>query len=305
RAPGRTQRGSGLEGAVSCGARRPRGDRAARDRAPVVPAGGGGAHPRHQARRGSLRSRCRRDRAAGRRGRGPRFCLAPSPAPRSGVHRRDCRRLLPAPGSRGRVVLSGPIIDPDMRDLIERELATVERQDGVRILLAVESGSRAWGFPSPDSDYDVRFIYARPLAAYLSVRPPRDVIDRPMQGVLDVNGWDVRKALHQLVRSNAVLLEWLTSPVRYRCEGSAAERIFALACEHCHLPALAYHYDRTARRSFDQIAFSSEPARLKTYCYALRPALALRWVRDRGAPPPMDVPALLEGSILADAVRRS
>jgi predicted nucleotidyltransferase len=106
-------------------------------------------------------------------------------------------------------------VDRRMSERICSELSVIEREHGVRIVLAVESGSRAWGFPSQDSDYDVRFIYLRPVEDYLTVVPRRDVIERPIDAVLDVNGWDIRKAVALMLKSNAVLREWLSSPVRY------------------------------------------------------------------------------------------
>jgi uncharacterized protein len=198
-----------------------------------------------------------------------------------------------------------PFISEVMWNRIDRELGAIEQEDNVRILLAVESGSRAWRFPSPDSDYDVRFIYVRPIDSYLSIEPPRDVIERPSDGVLDINGWDLRKALQLLVRSNAVLVEWLTSPVRYRDAGAPAKRMHDLTRETCYLPAVAYHYDRLARRSLDDILSFNGPVRLKTYCYALRPVLALMWTRRHGEPPPMDMSSLLEGIVIGDAVRQA
>lgn len=95
-------------------------------------------------------------------------------------------------------------IAPAMRARIAAELARVEREQEVRILYAIESGSRAWGFASPDSDYDVRFIYARPRDWYLSIEARRDVIELPIAGDLDVNGWDVKKALTLLCKPNPV-----------------------------------------------------------------------------------------------------
>jgi uncharacterized protein len=198
-----------------------------------------------------------------------------------------------------------PFIAEAMWPRIEDELNSIEREHHVRVLLAVESGSRAWRFPSPDSDYDVRFIYAHTPDSYLSIEPPRDVIERPSDGVVDINGWDVRKALQLLVRSNAVLLEWLTSPVRYRDSGLAPARILALARETSYLPAMTYHYDRLARHSFDDIVSSGGSVRFKTYCYALRAVLALLWMRRHGEPPPMDAPTLLHGIVVADNVRRA
>ena len=192
-------------------------------------------------------------------------------------------------------VFSDPMIDPAAHERIEAELDAIEREHDVRILLAVESGSRAWRFPSRDSDHDVRFLYVRPVRAYLSVIPGRDVIERPIDATLDVNGWDLHKAFRLLARSNAVLLEWLTSPVRYRADEDAVARVLALARSAADLTAIAYHYDRLARRAFDTITASGEEPRLKTYCYALRAAMALSWIRRFHAPPPMDLPSLMAG----------
>lgn len=188
-----------------------------------------------------------------------------------------------------------PFIDPDIRVRIDAELAAIEREHGVQILLAVESGSRAWRFPSRDSDYDVRFIYRRPLTEYLAVVSTRDVVERPIDATLDVSGWDLRKAFQLLVRSNAVLLEWLSSPVRYRDDGAVSAQLSELARQTADLRALAHHYEQQARRSLSEIEAADGEVRLKTYFYALRPALALRWLRGRGEPPPMDLPSLLAG----------
>jgi|SRR6185437_15979631 len=196
-----------------------------------------------------------------------------------------------------------PFITEALWERIDRELEAIEHEHQVRILLAVESGSRAWRFPSLDSDYDVRFIYTHPPAAYLSIEPPRDVIERPIDGILDINGWDIRKALQLLVRSNPVVLEWLNSPIRYRDSGTIPNRLLKLARETCCLPALAYHYDRLARHTFSKIASEGDPIRFKAYCYALRPVLALLWIRRRLEPPPMDLPELLNGIALAEDVR--
>ena len=190
-------------------------------------------------------------------------------------------------------------IEPALRARIQAELDAIEREETVKILLAVESGSRAWGFPSRDSDYDVRFLYVRPIESYLAVTLPRDVIERPVDAVLDVNGWDLRKALQLMLRSNAVLIEWLTSPVRYR-DWCQANDLLALARSAASLTALTYHYQHQARRSFDAVSRGGETARLKSYCYALRSALAIAWIRQRGEAPPMDVGTLMAGVSLPE-----
>ncbi len=106
-----------------------------------------------------------------------------------------------------------------MRDILAEinvKLDEIEKKEGVRILHAVESGSRAWGFASPDSDYDVRFIYVRPKADYLRLDEPKDFIEWQLDEVLDINGWDLKKALKQFAKGNATLYEWSGSPIVYR-----------------------------------------------------------------------------------------
>jgi uncharacterized protein len=117
--------------------------------------------------------------------------------------------------------------DPAVVAAIDRRLQSVATGHHARILLAVESGSRAWGFPSPDSDFDCRFIYVRSTEEYLSLFPPRDVIEFAPNPLLDVNGWDLGKALRLLLKGNAVVVEWLTSPFIYA--GDKSFRVDALA----------------------------------------------------------------------------
>ncbi len=187
------------------------------------------------------------------------------------------------------------MIDPRIRRRIDDKLSEIEHSESVRILLAVESGSRAWGFPSPDSDYDVRFLYARPRDWYLSIDVRRDVIEYPIEDALDVNGWDIRKALQLLLKANPVLTEWLTSPIRYRESPACIARLRDLsACTRFHRPA-RYHYLHLGRSQYEEAIKGRETVRLKRYFYALRPALALFWLRTRADVPPMDLPGLRSG----------
>jgi predicted nucleotidyltransferase len=187
----------------------------------------------------------------------------------------------------------------DMSTRIGAALDALAAREGVRVLLAVESGSRAWGFPSCDSDWDVRFIYARPLAAYLSVTPRPDTLEQPVDDGLDLSGWDVRKALGLLTKSNAPVLEWLCSPMTYRREEDVACAMAALAQRAAHLPQLAHHYDRLARNAW---APGQDAVRLKSVFYALRPALALSWMRRHRTAPPMDLAALMAGLDLSPSL---
>lgn len=174
-----------------------------------------------------------------------------------------------------------------MRKEIQNHLDAVEKTDAVRILYACESGSRAWGFPSTDSDYDVRFIYLRPRDWYLSIdlEYKRDVIERPIDGQLDISGWDLRKALHLLARSNPPLIEWLGSPIVYVERDRFAAAMRALATRHYSPISCMYHYLRTAQRTY-QDHLTGPRVSVKKYFYALRPLLAVRWLdRDLGIVP--------------------
>lgn len=190
--------------------------------------------------------------------------------------------------------MNAPDIEPDMQRHIQARLDDVERSKGVRILFATESGSRAWGFPSPDSDWDVRFVYAHPTPWYLSLRERRDVIEAPLDARdVDLAGWDVRKALRLLLKSNAALYEWCCSPIVYRCDGRARQDIKTLFERVAGPQALAYHYRETARTTWQRMLEGRDEVRLKRYFYVLRPLLALDWVTATGKPPPMQVQELL------------
>jgi len=103
---------------------------------------------------------------------------------------------------------------------VVEHIAKIEHEYNVVVLQAIESGSRAWGFPSPDSDYDVRFIYAHPKDWYLQLSEERDVIELPINDELDIAGWDLRKALNLANKGNAVVQEWMISPIVYKQTGS-------------------------------------------------------------------------------------
>ena len=175
----------------------------------------------------------------------------------------------------------------DIREEILRRLHRAEIEHDVRILYACESGSRAWNFASPDSDYDVRFLYVREADWYLSfdVERRRDVIEYPIVDEIDCNGWDLRKALYLFTRTNGALLEWLRSPITYIERGTTAQRLRELAPRAFDGKALCYHYSHMARGNAREYLFDDQ-VRLKKYFYVLRPLLAIRYIEaGRGIPP--------------------
>ncbi|WP_137937653.1 nucleotidyltransferase domain-containing protein [Chitinivorax sp. B] len=177
-------------------------------------------------------------------------------------------------------------IDPDVRKRIEDELLLIEQQHEVRVLFACESGSRGWGFASPDSDYDVRFIYVHKLDWYLRVEPQRDVIELPINDELDISGWELRKTLQLLHRSNPTLQEWLSSPVVYRQHAMHTQTLRTLAHEFFFLLRGRHHYLAMAHKNFRGY-LQDEVVRYKKYLYVLRPLLAVKWIDAGLGVPPM------------------
>ena len=192
-----------------------------------------------------------------------------------------------------------------MQQLIVKKLDEIERQENVRILLAVESGSRAWGFASEDSDYDVRFIYVRPRNDYLRLEKFRDVIELPLVGELDINGWDLDKTLRLLRSSNPTLFEWFSSPIVYR-ETPFADDFRSVMFKYFSTRRGLYHYLSMANGNYREY-LKGEMVKAKKYFYVLRPILACRWIIDHGTPPPMLFSELvkseLDSAVSKDVVR--
>ena len=186
------------------------------------------------------------------------------------------------------------MIAENVRNEILERLAKAEADHDVKILLAVESGSRAWGFASPNSDYDARFIYVHRPEWYLSVglEEQRDVIEYPIVDDLDVNGWDLRKALRLYWKSNPAFMEWIQSPIIYKQQGCFAEHSRALMNDVYSPVSGIYHYRSMAKTNFRGY-LQTELVPLKKYFYVLRPLLAVRWLERYGTPAPIEFHRLL------------
>ncbi|MBS7535187.1 nucleotidyltransferase domain-containing protein [Ancylobacter sonchi] len=178
---------------------------------------------------------------------------------------------------------------------IDRRLTDLECQEDATLLLAVESGSRAWGFASPDSDFDCRFIFVRRIERYLSLSPPRDVIELPTDGVFDINGWDLAKTLKLMLKGNVTALEWLQSPINYAGSEHFRDELLAFARRHTSRDLVARHYLYLGLRQRRACFSDRASVPLKRLFYALRPAAALRWLRlhPQGNVPPMHFPTLM------------
>lgn len=188
---------------------------------------------------------------------------------------------------------------------IVQQLRQIEHSKQIRILFACESGSRSWGFASPNSDYDIRFLYLRPVTEYLRLHPARDVIETPPDDLWDLSGWDLVKALKLLAKPNAALLEWLRAPIVYRSNPSLQQDLLSLA-QQCVEPASLWHsYHGMAANNYREYLQGSQ-VQLKKYLYVLRPLLACRWITRYGDDPcrffpPMAFSELTEALIVPNS----
>lgn len=184
-----------------------------------------------------------------------------------------------------------------MQEIISNKLREVEESHNVRILYACESGSRAWGFHSPDSDYDVRFIYAHDKDWYLSIEDRKGHIEFPVTDDLDIVGYDVRKMLRLFRGSNAKIYEWLQSPVVYKKDDEFLNAIHGLMNDYYSFRTGVHHYLGLTKNTFNSELQQSQ-VKLKKYFYALRPVLAAKWIVEKKVFPPMEFAHLRQ--IIAD-----
>ena len=188
-----------------------------------------------------------------------------------------------------------------IKDLILLKIKEIEEKEHVKVLHVVESGSRAWGFASPDSDYDVRFVYVRDLDHYLSLQEKKDFIDWELNEVLDINGWDLKKALQHFHKSNATLFEWSNSPVVYYTTDEWKTLYEQVAESYFACKSSMYHYYGTANKNYHEYLLD-DMIKYKKYFYVLRPILACKWIEEKKCPPPVLFDELVEG-VLEDEMK--
>lgn len=188
-----------------------------------------------------------------------------------------------------------------MEQVIQQKLKEIEEQFQVKVLFAVESGSRAWGFPSTDSDYDVRFVYIHQPDWYLAIDPQgignkRDVIEMPINDMLDISGWEITKALRLFRKSNPPFLEWMYSEIRYYEAFSFKGKLKLLEDEVFFPNASLHHYLNMAKSNY-RSHLTKKEVKIKKYFYALRPVLAASWIKEYQTIPPIDFHELLEALV--------
>lgn len=179
-----------------------------------------------------------------------------------------------------------------MKTTIQEKLKHIEQEHKLKILYACESGSRAWGFPSPDSDYDVRFIYAKSADSYLSIHNEKDFMDFPLGSELDINGWDLKKTLELIYKSNSVPFEWVQSPIVYYRDKSFADELWTL-CQSYFCPRTnIHHYLGIARGAMESL--KGDEIGIKKLFYVLRPLLSALWCLENRSIAPMNIFSLVD-----------
>jgi predicted nucleotidyltransferase len=176
---------------------------------------------------------------------------------------------------------------------IKDKILELEGKHRISILFACESGSRAWGFPSPDSDYDARFIYVHPRDWYLSINEKRDVLELPISPELDISGWELRKTLRLLHKRNAVLFEWIQSPIVYMAKENFIKDFGDVSIRYFSPIAVMHHYLSSSKKYYET-CISREVVKLKTLFYCLRTSLAALWIARTQEIPPMELYKLLK-----------
>lgn len=187
-----------------------------------------------------------------------------------------------------------------MKATIQQKLTEIEKAYGIKILYSCESGSRAWGFPSPDSDYDVRFVYSRPIEEYLTIKPKKDHLSFPINNELDIYGWDISKVLQLITKSNTTPFEWLQSPVIYKEDATFKNELWTL-CQNYFCPrSNIHHYLGIARGAMETI--DGKDIKIKKLFYVLRPILAALWCAEKNTIAPMSIFPLMD--LLTDDLRK-
>jgi predicted nucleotidyltransferase len=188
-----------------------------------------------------------------------------------------------------------PKIEHDIYLDVQRYLQKIETEYNVGIIQAIESGSRAWGFTSPDSDYDVRFIYAHTRDWYSQLVEERDVIEIPISDELDIGGWDLRKALQLANKGNAIVQEWMTSPIVYK-QSKQFDELHRIVKGAFNPITAFYHYRSMAKKAYSEIQ-STKTKKLKRFFYFARASLSAKWILEKGTMPSIQFAELVSALI--------
>src|SRR3989344_7760708 len=202
-----------------------------------------------------------------------------------------------------------------MKEIIKQLCRDIEKENRIKILFAVENGSRAWGMESKNSDYDVRFVFVRPLEDYIQINKYPEVIEaafdkkgktHPVQGsFMDFNGFDIFKFARMLSSSNPTVIEWLISDIIYYGKQDLVFKKFAV--ENFNPVSLYHHYKSMCRNNYLKYLKSKKQVTYKRYLYAMRGLINAKWVIHNKSIPPIkftDALKLSKTLIPEDIIRK-
>lgn len=172
-----------------------------------------------------------------------------------------------------------------MESVIKKKLQEIEEWENVKIIMAVETGSRVWDFGSPDSVYHVRFIFLRNTKDYLRLDEVKDSIEWKFDDTLVMQGYDLKKFLHLLHDGDPTVYEWCSSTIVYHSTDTF-EQLKALVPKYFSKKQSLYYYWNTACANQKKYLKGSK-VRIKNYFSALRALLAVKWILNHNCPPPI------------------
>lgn len=192
----------------------------------------------------------------------------------------------------------------DMKNTILKKLTETENKHGVKIIHAIESGSRGWGFAAKDADYDCRFVYVHPRDWYLSVQDKPDFIETEQNEVFDIKGVDITRALKYIVKPDASIYEWLSSNEIYICNDALVNPLKGLTTEYFNPITLSWHYLSLSKKMVGDID-SADEAKIKKYFYVLRPLANLNFIAKHRTMPHMEYVRTLADTDTSFEIRKA
>lgn len=182
-----------------------------------------------------------------------------------------------------------------MERQIKKICKEIEKEYDIKILFAIENGSRAWRMESIDSDFDVRFVYYRKKEEYLKIDKPTDVITRAFDkdlkpcktegSMIDITGFDIYKYIRLLADSNPTTIEWITTDMIYYGKQNKIFKRFAT--NNFNPERLFYHYKSMCKNNYIKYIKSKNNITYKRYLYSFRGLLNSLWVLKKNSIPPI------------------
>lgn len=177
-----------------------------------------------------------------------------------------------------------------MNNLILKNIRDFEKRNKIRIIFAVESGSREWGFASDDSDYDIRCVHISSINDYLSLNQPKEQLEE-IKDNIDIVSWDIHKFFNLLLKSNPTVSEWLSSKKSYisnKFWKYHRKDILKIFNNGFSRNKLKIHYSSLAKQNYSKYINLPDKVLLKKYVYILRALGCIEFIEKTNSLPPLN-----------------